>query len=186
MYYKIAHGAKWLLLFHQIWSDASMSIEEAKFSNSSGKYSILGYLTDMGKYKNAYEFLLEYPESNLDYIQWRQTVNPIASPETSLEPSSLGTEIKHCTHDDFRGLALSTNSRAYLDGDGRVLDDFWYCIGYLGNWDGEKIPGPHPNSVDQTMLWLRVPWERTCHGHSFSIRSFFMYVSIFITINTNA
>ena len=160
--YKIDHGAKWVLIFHHDLekSGSYMTVDEAKFCDKGEKYSILSELSIFAQYMNAYEFLLEYP--SYDYLQWRQTVNPVKQIETDTDLKSLGVQIIHNPYfDNFRGLALSISELSYLDGDARKLEDFWYSIGTFDY--GNKIPGPFVDNigyyVSECTLWLRIPWN---------------------------
>ena len=184
MRYKEEYGARWLLLFYHMFTVGSyMTLEEAKSSNSPGKYSILWKLSKLRRYGKEFEFLFEYPESNLDYIRWTQTANPIETRETSTLKSSLGTVINHSSYSYFRGLALSIDTYSYIDGDGRTLGDFWYCIGLRKGWMMSNIPGPINTAVDQVMLWLRVPLKGSIFRY-FSVKHRFTHILLYTIVCT--
>ena len=170
LYYKYFNGAKWILIFHQDFIKAGyVTLEEAKFCDQyeNGKYSILSEMSTFAQYNNAFEFLMEYGNSDLDYIRWTQTANPIKITETaSTTNETLGVVYKHNIYTNFRGLAVSNLPiSTYLDGDGHDVNLYWYSIGTVKFEDQNTIPGPCLNDkqyrVNQNWLWLRVPWERT-------------------------
>ena len=185
MIYKLAHNAKWLLLFKHVFSIGSyMTKEEAESSNSPGKYSILQGLTNYSKYNHVYEFLIEYPNSTVDYLWWTQTANPVNVTEIDTTRESLGTQIKHCIYKTFRGLARSNHASCFMDGDGNAFNDFWFAIGVYKKWVHVGIPGPIGIPVDEVQLWMRVPWERTCFINYYPLKSFVFLSQLFL-LNTN-
>ena len=175
LHYKTDHNAKWVLVFHHDYDIGGfMNINETKYCNTKGKYSILSEITSLSKYQDSYEFLLEYP--SFDYLRWQQKVNPIRKNEDTTDKESLGVTFIHNPYfADFRGLAVSQRvNRTYLDGDGNKLYDYWYSIGTI--YYESKIPGPiiitnktkSYKIVNQCTLWMRVPWLhesiiKTCH-----------------------
>ena len=105
-HYKYFDGAKWLLIFHQDFTKVGyITIEEAKYCDEDGKYSILSELSNISQYNNVYEFLLEYP--GLDYIRWTQTKNPVKEKEINTDEETLGVRYIHYKYECFRGLAIS-------------------------------------------------------------------------------
>ena len=134
--------------------------EEALFSQEKYKQSVLKYVTpEFTVDDNKYEFILQYPELDVN-IHWTQ--------ETSILEKTLDT--KHELLDDsdeasrFGGLAVSYDSN-YTLLDGIVSDytpDWWYCIGaYLPELDANnQIPGPYIGSVSTTVnkvaLYIRI------------------------------
>ena len=115
---------------------------------------------------------------------WTQTTNPANLTEIDTTRESLGTKIKHCIYNTFRGLALSKDVYSYMDGDGRDYLGFWFTIGLYKKWANNGIPGPFGILVDEVQLWMRVPWERTCFINDYPLKSF-VFVSQFFLLNKN-
>ena len=78
---KYFEGVEWLKIFHHKKSKVSEgfnSFEEASFSNTSNKFSILSTIDNKYKIRGKYEFLLLYPTlSTTQYNRWRQTNFPL-------------------------------------------------------------------------------------------------------------
>ena len=138
---------------HNIYS----SKEEANFSLSRNKFSVLKYIDDDFKINDVYEFIIYYKELDI-IIHWNQTktIHELNN-DVGYMPIHVDSNIAY-----FRGLAVNEKSYgSYLDGM-PSSGDWWYCIGatQTHSENGRTgMPGPKIPSkieVNVTSLWIRV------------------------------
>ena len=172
--------------------------DEALFSQEKYKQSVLKYVTtNFIVDDNKYEFILQYPELNLN-IHWTQ--------ETLITEETLNANSNIFIDSDpapsFSGLAPSYESNWTLL-DGSVTNhtpNWWYCIGAYGPLSdtGNRIPGPRVGAdgvpVYKVALYIRLnnimlidtfpPWKIKCPTLYFGYRNSISYSS-FLLLSTS-
>ena len=195
--FKTFLNKKWLKIFyHDVTGGVYFdNEEEALFSNTPQKFSILGLITSDFKINNYYEFVLEYPGIE-GYNHWKQSIFP-RDVQESLETSSGFTcdvsEGCSCswTGKSWRGLSRSaTPNYTFLDGSFHP-QQWWFAIGArIGTDNGIAIPGPAGGSFEagkpvyMVKLWIRS--SQTAYHSLFCIntttRSLIFRTQVFIYI----
>ena len=184
--FKTYNRSLWLLVFHHVFSAGFFANEEeASFSLTPGKYSLLNKLTDSLKINNSYVFQLEYPDSPL--ISWSQTNNPIYEEEnggpvagyTPIENIPTSTSAEHA----FGGLARTKYQ--YKDTIATFIDGipgssrFYFAIGMyhvtFDNWDTKGLPG-NLQVVQSVKLWVKVPIYFHCTDMYYSDNNLFKVI----------
>ena len=133
------------------------STEEANFSLSRNKFSVLKYIDDDFKINGVYEFILYYEELDA-LIHWNQTKTiHEKNDDVGYHPIHVKSSYR-----GFTGLAVNKKyTSSYLDGMTNV-ENWWYCIGATTAYTENKItgmPGPIVSSailVNATSLWIRL------------------------------
>ena len=115
------------------------SHEEARFSQTRYKQSVLRYVTNSFLIDDVYEFILVYPELFFT-IHWTQTTL-LTEDKTSTGSKLLDGNITNC---GFQGLSLSSDhSFTYIDGTPGQGENWWYPIGALHYYKSfNTFPGP--------------------------------------------
>ena len=160
---KFFKGATWLKIFYHDSSSGkffSNYSEVLKFS-SSCKFSVIGEVDSKYKYKDKYEFLLEYPEFN-KYNRWRQTLNPKDNPEVEGQKAK-GYEAIDIAYSGMYWGGLVKSSYTQSAFDGSAGHKYWYfAIGCYQSWPSDnKFPGPaiyefNYYVVSKVILWVRI------------------------------
>ena len=105
--HKSYRGSEWYLLFHHFSSSQNpvffSNEEEAKFSSTENKYSVLSSLNDQFLINGKFEFILEYPSVN-SFLQWKQSVNPLFAASNSTAESIGFSPIDVDFYPIFQGL----------------------------------------------------------------------------------
>ena len=157
----------WQLLYYHDFSKerAWSSVDEARRSYKSDKYSVLYSINPKYKINGKYEFLLEYPEHD-GFNQWSQTSNPLEEIEIPGDGSQNAEGYKEisCTwkSDYFGGLVRSSsNTLTLLDGSS-YHENTYYSIGRTSAMNN-GVPGPGI-IVQKSQLWMKVnnPYPRLC------------------------
>lgn len=173
---KTFEGASWAKVFEHNNQSATVlfsTLDEAKKSNTVGKYSRL-YLLDYFKGSDGkYEFLLQYPDySTTTYNRWKQTSNPC---KEFVAETTAGTGVASgytAVHIDWSGnywggltLMKGDGSKSYTYLSGSVgHGNWWYAIGCFTAYNG-GIPGPGAVITGRSQLWVRIdnlPKETKC------------------------
>ena len=197
--FKTFLNKKWLKIFyHDVTGGVYFdNEEEALFSNTPQKFSILGLITSDFKINNYYEFVLEYPGIE-GYNHWKQSIFP-RDVQESLETSSGFTcdvsEGCSCswTGTYWKGLERSTStSYTFLDGSFNT-GHWWFTIGAKTGHGGQiQYPGPASGSVGkgtlvfQVKLWIRCTHSlfnlNTSQNFSFIFKTHFFAFILFLNI----
>ena len=92
-------GNLWIKVFYHSYENGELfsGPEEAKYTKSNDKYSILANITENFKVDNKYEFIIYYPENNV-YFRWFQDNNPINENEKSNVMTASGFEARDSNH----------------------------------------------------------------------------------------
>lgn len=169
-------GVEWIKIFHHKMEkveDAFDSLEEAAFSNSSNKFSILSAIDAKYKIRGKYEFLLKYPKLS-GYNRWQQNNFPLYEQDTNGKKCAEGYKKIHIdwTSNSWCGLVKSMNHTGYKCIpsliDGTVGSENWYyTIGRLKNCSGNSssMPGPSEATYQkEVFLYVRNPHVITCNA----------------------
>jgi len=153
---KYQYDAAWARVFHHnnhwglVYFSSDNDWEEAKSSNTSDKYSVLG---NIANYKNSsnWEFMLQYPDlSSTAYNRWTQTSNPVTTYDSITGYSGVHID---WSSNYWGGLALTSSGVALLDGSPGT-SSWFYGIGA-----GEKfyngVPSYSP-ATSNVNLWARI------------------------------
>ena len=159
--------AQFLLIFHHntMHNKLFTSYQEFLNTNSLDKYSIFGYISDDFKTENAFEFIMEYPETK-KYSHWRQKINPIEANE----PDNIGFEEIETTWDtnqqtQFIGLHKSERTnKCYVEGATGLSNqgnpNYYYAIGLFDTWSDNKLPAyistGEKSNLHEVYLWLKI------------------------------
>ena len=164
---KYEYDASWARVFHHNSRGGTVLYSnetEAKSSNTTDKYSVLGSITNYKNSSGIYEFLLEYPDlSTTKYNRWTQTLNPVTTTMGSSD-STLTATGYDALHIDWEtkywgGLDKSTSTSNTLI-DGSVgSNNYFYAIGAYKKYQS-GIPGPN-SSVSTVDLWIRMDDKAT-------------------------
>ena len=167
--YMFFKNRMWLRVFFHNFTGKVMfnSEDEAIFTNSSQKFSILSLISDVYRINGKYEFILEYPDDKL-WWWWSQKNNPIYEIEvegvyrvdgfesyfSSVETELWGGLVK-------TSLKMNERINSLLDGNPGV-ENWNFGIG-MYNWTyyprNELGFPPHEGSYSTILnLWLRVPY----------------------------
>ena len=152
------------------------------------KFSLLGSLTNSYKWNGRFEFFIAFihPNQSQSFLYWRQKINPITTSvgdkDVEFEPIFVP---QYST--PFRGLCRSTaTENTFLDGSPQLeqTNDWWYSIGSYSHFPfgTNCVPGPPdltPGGVSIVSLYVRVPFNLTCH-RSFHIQIFFISSSFYL------
>ena len=158
LHFKKFAGYQWILVFyHNYLGGYFNNVEEALYCNTTYKYSIIRYLDELPKYRDKFEFLLQYENTTIPskYNRWRQTINPLKESEID-KVIATGFEGIHIDYaSQFGGLALSykyTNMYCLLNGCfGNTY--WWYSIGQMIEYDSPYLVGPYGQLVQCIYLW---------------------------------
>ena len=162
--YKFDKNIAWILVhYHNSTRGDYYNKDNGEVLNYKGKYkfSILGKLNEY-KLNNGFEFMLEYPELG-SYNHWYQTSNPVEKATVEgYRNISIAWNVT-----DWRGLAQSSSSSAFIDGSSPSWH-WHYAIGLYTDWRGNtnSIPGPFVCGTGkicefhEVFLWLRIPNEK--------------------------
>ena len=155
---KISYDASWVHIFHQKYkTDSFFTKENVLDYQDEYKFSHLGKL-DMFKYKNRFEFLLEYGNTTGCNI-FSQKSNP-AKESTVRDYVPKNVSFSY----NFNGLARSADVNwTFIDANPGGVGNWWHAIGTYQPYNN-GIPGPDPKIVDEVDLWVKVPffWLQTC------------------------
>ena len=188
--YRFFNDKLWLLVFfHDISTTKEFfnnHYESLYFfdDNKPNKFSIIGNITDYNKIDGSFEFFIEYDEK--DYVQWKQSHNPIIEEENSKKKLVQGYEFINGIEDnEFGGLARTTFDiqgclPSLLNGYINVVS-WCYAIGMYyenvcyGDYDHVTLPGIKHKRYHSVSLWLRVldkfSFASTCNKHTCIARS---------------
>ena len=141
------HNIKYQTLFSDF--------NEVNYSTKRNKLSFLCFADEefLVPDTNAYEFLLIYTEVNV-VIHWKQEKSIHRNiTNVGYTPLHVKSTIQY-----FGGLALSSHSQAYIDGQ-PYNDDWWYAIGQKEYYNYKYIPGPYnpiATSLFDVSLFIRL------------------------------
>ena len=164
--HKSYRGSEWYLLFHHFSSSQNpvffSNEEEAKFSSTENKYSVLSSLNDQFLFNGKFEFLLEYPSLN-SFLQWKQSVNPLFAPTDSTAESVGFSPIDVDSYPIFQGLKYR-GSVTLIRGICNIKCGWHFAIGCMNNDYSPNFPGPHDGvnyfMVNEANLWVRISSSR--------------------------
>ena len=168
--FKHFRNKRWLKIFyHNVTGGEQFyfqSDEEALWSHTPQKYSILGLISDKFKINEYYEFLLEYPEIK-GFNDWKQKIFPKDVDESkNIESGYTCDSSEGCscswTGKFWKGLSRSYLSYlTFLDGSYNN-ENWWYSIGAKqGHANRIAFPGPvyegyrDGKHVYEVVLWIR-------------------------------
>ena len=174
---KYFEGVEWFKVFwHKMEKegDGFNSFEEASFSNTTNKFSILSTIDSKYKIQGKYEFLLFYPSLS-GYNRWRQSNFPLYESDFDGKTCAAGYRGIHIdwTSNEWCGLVRSIKNSVYgcipslLDG--TVGSQNWYyTIGFINKCSNNigAIPGP-TGTVNEVILYIRNPQFYTCKRNSY-------------------
>ena len=112
--------------------------------SDTSRYSILSDIDSFKRANEKYEFLLCYPDISV-CNRWEQTISPIAYNENEtceIDKKTIGFRQIDLEFQLFKGLMLSSNELAYLDGDCREKRLYRYAIGSTQEFGDSFLPGP--------------------------------------------
>ena len=160
--HKSYRGSEWYLLFHHFSSSQNpvffSNEEEAKFSSTENKYSVLSSLNDQFLINGKFEFILEYPSLN-SFLQWKQSVNPLFAATNSTAESIGFSPIDVDSYPIFQGLKYR-GFETLISGICSINCGWYYSIGSMNNYYSPNFPGPYDgiNSfmVNEAYLWIKI------------------------------
>ena len=164
-------GACWRKIFYHNYKNYEDFVDgnEALSSNTTTKYSIIKEPENRPKIQGFYEFLLYYPEVDLEkYNHWKQKKYPTNDPDAVGKVKADGYQPVHIDYPNyFIGLVKTTSATSIAQGGivscllkgnaGGV--GWWYAIGKYEktiSWDDNLIPGPLPKSVKEVFLYMKL------------------------------
>ena len=181
--YKCFEDAKWFKIFSHDYSQKSKFTESEALhcTDKPDKYSILDSLSSRDKIKEFgqyyFEFLYEFKNgnSNLYYMRWIQSNNPLEQREDAKSSTVPGFKnlSSNFQGDRFGGLARTT-FLLYNDCYPSLLNgvvnntQWYYAIGIYDicdrAWDYNYIPSiPSRSKTTYVVLWIRVMKQATCY-----------------------
>ena len=101
------------------------SNEEANFSTSKTRFSVLKYIDERFLITGKYEFIMYYDELNAT-LHWEQTRSIHWENSDTSGYNPLDVDPIQIT---FKGLGITNRSCSYLDGNPDSYENWWYCVG---------------------------------------------------------
>ena len=161
-------GKKFILIYnHTIEGGGFIDEEEALYSLTPGKYSILKLVDDRFKTNDVFEFILEYPKESI-IIHWSQDLNPILELNYNITSAKgfQDIEIEQSSKDHFKGLTRRIENAANAECIptllcGMITVYWYYSIGEYEmcdtGWDlNSRLPSINKQYTNEVLLWLRL------------------------------
>ena len=155
------YGCNFIKIFEQRYNCNRANLfkeNEANFSLTKNKFSLLKFINDDFRINDSFEFILYYDELDL-IIHWSQkrSIHEITK-DVDYTPLHVNESLRL-----FYGLARSNITASFIDGEPDSIT-WYYCIGmrnlYSHETIGTGIPGPYIQNlvvVNKVSLWIRLP-----------------------------